>query len=788
MFILREYQQKASDNAVAFFNDNKAKYNAIEVLPTGSGKSLVLADIAARLDGRVLIFQPSKEILQQNFAKYNAIQPYDCSVYSASVGQKEISKVTFATIGSAIGHKELFQQFKYVLVDECHLVNPKQGMYKDFFEALGDTKILGVTATPYRLSSSRNYGSMLKFITRTRPAIFKKVIYQVQISTLLDMGYLSKLDYFPMNPLGWNELNLQVNTTGADYTDKSIVREYERIDFYSYLVSIVNRLLNPKSGVKRKGILVFTRFLKEAEQLARTIPGCAIVSGDTPKQTRELILKQFKQGIIKVVANVGVLTCLSEDTEILTRNKGWVKMGNMEMSDMVAQYNQLDEAISFTNPIRIMQNDNFKEDFVEVEGRYTNFLVTHNHKMLYCKRARNGLGAVKKCNASDIVGKKVFIPVSSNAKADIIAVEQEKRCSDKRFIATNSYNFRKKGLSHEESIRKAKELLERRNKMVYKNPNQLTIDECRFIGFWLGDGCRYKVASNGERFSITQSLGTPLICEWIEHIMDECGIYYTKSDHEGGETIINGRKCKVNGYRQYNLAKGTGGDGQQVNSNLYPLLPYLQKRGTDLYWGLNKQQYFAMMEGLFKADGWHGNDIPYNGQKIIGEHKDLFDLLQAIGVCRGYRVTISPVKKREFNKKQLYNISLFDKTFHGLTNDVATLKHNTEKKSVWCVSMPLGNIITRRNGKVTIMGNCGFDYPELDTIVMARPTMSLALWYQIVGRAIRPHPDKESGWIVDLCGNIERFGEVKDLRLEDPSGRGLWQVTSKGRQLTNVYF
>lgn len=45
--------------------------------------------------------------------------------------------------------------------------------------------------------------------------------------------------------------------------------------------------------------------------------------------------------------------------------------------------------------------------------------------------------------------------------------------------------------------------------------------------------------------------------------------------------------------------------------------------------------------------------------------------------------------------------------------------------------------------------------------------MSLALWYQIVGRAIRPHPSKEAGWIVDLCGNKKRFGEVKDLRLVD---------------------
>lgn len=306
-FVLRDYQQAASDKAVAFFMDKKKKHNAVMVLPTGSGKSLVIADIASRLEGHTLVFQPSKEILEQNFKKLCSYGILDCSIYSASFNSKEINRITFATIGSVKSHPELFSHFKNIIVDECHLVNPKEGMYKSFFDIV-KCKVLGLTATPYRLSSSQGFGSMLKFITRTRPSIFKEVIYHVQVSTLLDMGYLAKLNYYPMNPIGWDELNLKTNSTGADYTDKSVIREYERIDFYGYLVHIVQRLMNPKEGGKRKGILVFTRFLKEAERLTWSIPGCAIVSGDTPKSTREMILRQFKAGEIPVVANVGVLT------------------------------------------------------------------------------------------------------------------------------------------------------------------------------------------------------------------------------------------------------------------------------------------------------------------------------------------------------------------------------------------------------------------------------------------------------------------------------------------------
>lgn len=301
---LRPYQQEASDAAVAFFK-SKTEMNAIEVLPTGSGKSLIIADIASRLQGNTLVFQPSKEILQQNFAKLCSYGVLDCAIYSASFNSKEISRITFATIGSVIRHVDQFKHFNNIIIDECHNVNAKDGMYEEFIRKT-KCKVLGLTATPYRLSSS-SWGAMLRFITRTRPRIFSKVIYQVQIKTLLDMGFLADLDYWYLPAPQWNEANLIDNSTGADYTDKSVIAEYKRVDFYGWLVSVTKRLLQPK-GRKRNGILVFTRFLSEAERLTYEIDNCVMVSGETPAKEREKILEDFKNGIIKVVVNVGVLT------------------------------------------------------------------------------------------------------------------------------------------------------------------------------------------------------------------------------------------------------------------------------------------------------------------------------------------------------------------------------------------------------------------------------------------------------------------------------------------------
>jgi DNA repair protein RadD len=322
-YTLRDYQQISSDAAIRFFRSTSKK-NGLLVVPTGAGKSLIIADIAARLDGNVLVFQPSREILAQNFAKLQSYGVIDCSIYSASFNRKEIRRITFATIGSVMANMEDFNHFKYVIVDEAHVTNPKEGMYKEFFEC-ADRKILGLTATPYRLCSSRDMNGepkcILKFLTRTRPRIFSEVIYQVDISTLLQRGYLAKLRYFDLTILPPE--NIKRNTTGMDFDEDDLKLQMQFVDLQTHLTNIVRRLQNTKDGKPRKGILVFTKFLEESEALCKAIPGCEMVSGETPKKERNRILKEFQQGKINVLTNCGVLTTGYDypelDTVVLAR-------------------------------------------------------------------------------------------------------------------------------------------------------------------------------------------------------------------------------------------------------------------------------------------------------------------------------------------------------------------------------------------------------------------------------------------------------------------------------------
>ena len=308
---LRDYQKQAVDVAVNFFQTGNKK-NGIIVLPTGAGKSLVIANIAYRLDAPVLIFQPSKEILEQNYEKLCSYGVMDVGIFSASFGRKEVRKITFATIGSVKSHKDYFRLFRYVIIDECHGVNAEAGMYKDFIETI-QCKVLGLTATPYRLYSSRFYGSMLRFITRTNPRIFNEMLYAVQVRTLLNRGYLAPMNYYQLNIVDTSRL--KVNSTGADFTDASVRRYYREIKFNDSLENIIRRLL----VAGRSSILVFTRFIDEANHIARTFSDCAaVVSSDTSKTDRENILRLFKNKQIKVVANVGVLTTGFDFPELAT--------------------------------------------------------------------------------------------------------------------------------------------------------------------------------------------------------------------------------------------------------------------------------------------------------------------------------------------------------------------------------------------------------------------------------------------------------------------------------------
>jgi DNA repair protein RadD len=74
-----------------------------------------------------------------------------------------------------------------------------------------------------------------------------------------------------------------------------------------------------------------------------------------------------------------------------------------------------------------------------------------------------------------------------------------------------------------------------------------------------------------------------------------------------------------------------------------------------------------------------------------------------------------------------------------------------------------------QNGITQVLTNCtlasvGFDLPELDCVVFARPTKSLGLYLQMLGRGLRPAGGKQDCLVLDHAGNVHRHGFATDER------------------------
>jgi DNA repair protein RadD len=312
-FVPRDYQEKSIQEGLRFFQSNSGQ-NEIQVLPTGSGKSVCIAGIADRFEEPILILQPSQEILKQNYAKYVSYGGH-AGIYSASVGRKDLGHVTFASIQSIMSrdkqgkypHAEKFKHFRHVIIDECHFsINPKGGQILDFLAMLKNPRVLGFTATPFRMYPHFET-SMLKMITRTRPKIFGKLAYYVQIGDLKVRGFLCPTKYYSLTK-DFDRKQLKVNSTGADFDEGYLRKYYDSINFKEDVMEVILRV-----NAKGRRVLAFVNFVADAQYISESLEDSATVHALTPKAERERIEKEFKEGKIMSVVNCGTWTTGFDD-------------------------------------------------------------------------------------------------------------------------------------------------------------------------------------------------------------------------------------------------------------------------------------------------------------------------------------------------------------------------------------------------------------------------------------------------------------------------------------------
>lgn len=295
--MLRDYQKEAVE--AALLGLEKQRRGLINA-PTGSGKSHIIATICAHraMCGHVLVLCHRAEILDQNYAKIQAIDPsLSLGMYSARKGLKQIRKVTTASINSIYKKGKDIRNVGTVIIDECHLLSlDVNSMYQTFLRHLRETNnfgIVGLTATPFRTGQGSIVGP---------DKMFDDVFYSIEMKRLIREGYLSPV--IGKSPAIQGDMSKVKKVAGEYHKEQS----YEAMRLVS-IDAIKDALAR---ATDRKSLLFFCSGVQHCYDVKKTLEhlgvSAEVVEGGTPEIIRSSYYNDFKRGSLKGLISCDVLT------------------------------------------------------------------------------------------------------------------------------------------------------------------------------------------------------------------------------------------------------------------------------------------------------------------------------------------------------------------------------------------------------------------------------------------------------------------------------------------------
>lgn len=303
-FELRDYQQAAVSHLWAAVREGVRA--PLVCLPTGAGKSPVVADLcrtaAKDWKGKVVVLVHVRELVEQlaDSVRRHWGDPFcPLGIMSAGLRQKSKDLITVGNVQSCFRKACDFGKLDLIIIDEAHRVPPDgEGMYRTFIEEAQtinpNVRVVGLTATPYRLGHGLVYGE---------GGIFDKLVYDAGVKPLIDKGHLCKL----RGKDGGKPDLAGVHRRGGDYISSELEAA---LTAEGRVASAVDEILR-HSG-ERKAWLVFCCGVSHAtltrDELRQRGIDAEIVTGETPEAERDDIVKRYKDGSLRCLVNVNVLT------------------------------------------------------------------------------------------------------------------------------------------------------------------------------------------------------------------------------------------------------------------------------------------------------------------------------------------------------------------------------------------------------------------------------------------------------------------------------------------------
>ena len=698
----RDYQIALKDQTYTAWNAGHK--NVVCVMPTGAGKSILMSDIvleSAMIGMKQCVIAHRNELVSQ------------MSIHIARRGiphQIIGSDSTIAQIRRM--HRSMFHGQQFVnpsahtsVVGVNTLVSRKESLKKwayqhdqwmgdEFHHFLRDNLWGKAVAM---MPNARGLGVTATPIRadgqglgRDYDGLADVMLIGPSMRELIKRNYLC--DFEIVCPRSDLEVLPEEVSASGDWSNKTLRKAAKK----SHIVGdVVENYLKYAPG---RRAIVFATDVETSGEIAQKFRTAGInaasLSAETPTAVREKYDNDFKSGNLQVLVNVDLFDegydCLDSQTVVLTPN-GWKNHLDISNEKECYAWN------SNTGQCEIVPIEKSAsrltrdgEKILEIKSQHTDIRITEGHRVFY---------------------KEV------------------------------NYYYHGKGLS--------KQVLDRKASDIYKHPKMkfalplcgehefksvdLTDDEIRILGWYMTDGNLNKDGS----LEISQVKLKHV--KNIRELLDRSGWEYSESLRE----VSSGYKTGIKVYR-FRIPRRF----------LVNLSAYMDKKNPPkILHDMNREQfkilYSTMMDG-------NGSFQENKSGTLHVMHKGQADFITHAASVRGFASMYGSYFTE--NNVQMYTlrireekwIRLYQKDKRGAK---FTFSQPENKELVWCVTNKLRTLITRRNGKVVILGNC----PNCDVVIMARPTASLGKYKQQIGRGLRFVPGKVA-LIIDMVSNVVRHG------------------------------
>jgi len=753
---LRPYQVDLKEDIYAAWN---AGYrNVLARLPTGMGKTKTFCSIT--IDKAILspeklptaIMVHRKELVQQislTLAEeeiiHNIIAPRQVITGIVASHRRVLNKqyysyqapvtvVSVDTLNARImKHQAWAKSIRLWITDEAaHLLkNNKWGRAVEYFpNAIG----LGVTATPRRLDK--------KGLGRHADGVFDVMVEGPDTRWGIENGFLCK--YKIAIPQSDYQRYLRRAGDGADYTREAMVSASLKSHIVGDVVENYIKFAEGKQAILFATDIGTGRRMEERFS-ARGIKAKLLTSESSDKERLDNLL-DFQKKKLQVLINIDLFDegldvpgiecvimarptmslskylqmCLDEKTEILTC-RGWLRHDQITKQDLVAGFNTDTQEIEWCKTEKIIKRERREDErMFAYSSPHLDFRITSNHDLLvksHSKTSRNWLKEIVDVTAER---KSMFnVPVAGDAFFPLGA--------------------------------------------------ELTDAEIHFLGWFLTDGTLARYGKKSKCIRIYQCENQKKHLRHIEQTLKDCGFKYFVH-----RVIRKGKLEKYDPMIYFTIPYAPPNrnfDGWENLDGWWRLKKWIDKSIPEIYDSLSSRQIEVLLESMNLGDGSKPRSISWKQKTLAltcGDNKVMADRLQSLLVRRGFRCNQYTQKPSLIGTKNVYLLRIKKGTVSSIAGtgdsdgsiDQKTYKRSRikveniwRKEIVWCVKNRLGTIVTRRNGKVIIMGNCG--------------------------RGLRPAPGKEHLILIDHVGNVAEHGL--------PDSRFTWTLDRivKRREKTN---